>query len=339
MKGTMIAHSVIPAIGFFCSGGHCVIVTMKPHQAPPAVIKVVNPLGTVVTLHSSESDTPVDSSIEDGVVIHENCDETLFRPVVVPKMSQSISVNPKPRQTVETPKPIKPRSKHQSTCEIKLKSEPRAAEVRNVVVVQSDCRSKDQDVAKPEDKFEDAFESLSILNQGCIKPSELESKLDKAKEKLPIRNPRKQKTKLGIKIDPTFMKSVDPDPLLEPTASVDPFDLDLKEIRPIIDLPEIETVTFTAKLPKKSYSSVAKVTSSNIFEIEPPLDFSALDILAPEKSESGTGETETESDDSNKALPLTEKSAEESSLADVLKPGSESIDKTNKKKSRKKKKL
>ena len=73
--------SVIPAIGFFCSGGCCVIVTMRQHLT--GVAKVVNPLGTVVTVHSDD-DSIEDKSVDD-VVIHENCDEALFRPVVPKK--------------------------------------------------------------------------------------------------------------------------------------------------------------------------------------------------------------------------------------------------------------
>lgn len=303
------------------------IVTMKQHQAaPPAVVKVVNPLGTVVTLHSSESDTPADSSIEDAV-IHENCDETLFRPVVVPKMTRNVCV---------IPKPIKPRSKYQTGCEIK-KSEPPPVVLRETKSVREpNCKSsKEPDLGKAEEKFEDArdtADSLSILDESSRRP---ELNPDKTK-----RNPRKPKTKLGVKIERPEAQSF----VNEPTASVDPFDLDLKlpkdEIRPIIDLPELETITFTAKLPKKSYCSAAKTTG--VFEAtEQPLDFSALDIFGPEKVESGTVETETESsDDSNKAVPLAEKLADGAFLAEASKAGGQDgTDKVNKKKSRKKKRL
>lgn len=72
--------SVIPAIGFFCSGGRCVIVSMKQHAA--GVAKVVNPLGTVVTV---QSDDETEVEVSEDAIIHENCDEALFRPVVAPK--------------------------------------------------------------------------------------------------------------------------------------------------------------------------------------------------------------------------------------------------------------
>lgn len=49
----------------------------------PAVAKVVNPLGTVVNVHSDD-DTDVEMC--EDIVIHENCDEALFRPMVVPKI-------------------------------------------------------------------------------------------------------------------------------------------------------------------------------------------------------------------------------------------------------------
>lgn len=47
------------------------------------VAKVVNPLGTVVTIQSDEEAT--ESDVLEDAIIHENCDEALFRPVVAPK--------------------------------------------------------------------------------------------------------------------------------------------------------------------------------------------------------------------------------------------------------------
>lgn len=50
---------------------------------PSPIAKVVNPLGTVVTVHSDEeADVPPP---HEDIVIYENCDETLFRPMVTPK--------------------------------------------------------------------------------------------------------------------------------------------------------------------------------------------------------------------------------------------------------------
>lgn len=72
---------VIPAIGFFCSGGRCVFISMKKRGA--GVAKVVNPLGTVVTVRLDDP-AEVDCKSEEAI-IHENCDEALFRPVVAPK--------------------------------------------------------------------------------------------------------------------------------------------------------------------------------------------------------------------------------------------------------------
>ncbi|KAL3267343.1 hypothetical protein HHI36_011474, partial [Cryptolaemus montrouzieri] len=60
--------------------GRCVIISMKPLATP--VAKVVNPLGTVVTIQSDEETEK--EQCEDAV-IHENCDEALFRPIVAPK--------------------------------------------------------------------------------------------------------------------------------------------------------------------------------------------------------------------------------------------------------------
>ncbi|KAK5643923.1 hypothetical protein RI129_007768 [Pyrocoelia pectoralis] len=75
-----LADAMLESPGVRETGGRCVIVSMKPHTT--SVAKVVNPLGTVVTIHSDE-DTVIED-VEDAV-IHENCDEALFRPVVTPK--------------------------------------------------------------------------------------------------------------------------------------------------------------------------------------------------------------------------------------------------------------
>ncbi|XP_008191608.1 breast carcinoma-amplified sequence 3 homolog isoform X1 [Tribolium castaneum] len=74
------------------TGGHCVIVSMKPSST---VAKVVNPLGTVVTVQSDDETTLEQQVIEDAV-IHENCDEALFRPVVAPKAVFYSETKPKP---------------------------------------------------------------------------------------------------------------------------------------------------------------------------------------------------------------------------------------------------
>lgn len=51
-------------------------------SAPSPIAKVVNPLGTVVTVHSDEE---CEVAVPEEIVIYENCDETLFRPMVTPK--------------------------------------------------------------------------------------------------------------------------------------------------------------------------------------------------------------------------------------------------------------
>lgn len=59
------------------------IVSMKQHA--PGVAKVVNPLGTVVTVQLDDDAPEVDGGRPEDAVIHENRDEALFRPVVAPK--------------------------------------------------------------------------------------------------------------------------------------------------------------------------------------------------------------------------------------------------------------
>ncbi|KAF5271182.1 hypothetical protein FQR65_LT05326 [Abscondita terminalis] len=99
-----LADAMLESPGVRESGGRCVIVSMKPHTT--SVAKVVNPLGTVVTVHSDEDGI---AEVVEDVVIHENCDEALFRPVVAPppynkskKSNQIISTKP----LVETTKKL-----------------------------------------------------------------------------------------------------------------------------------------------------------------------------------------------------------------------------------------
>lgn len=93
-KNTMKSISVIPASGFFCSGGRCVIVSMKP----TVVAKVVNPLGTVVTV---QSDDETELEVSEDAVIHENCDEALFRPVIASKNIHYAELRTKPQRSDE----------------------------------------------------------------------------------------------------------------------------------------------------------------------------------------------------------------------------------------------
>uniref|UniRef100_A0AAR5PV04 BCAS3 WD40 domain-containing protein n=1 Tax=Dendroctonus ponderosae TaxID=77166 RepID=A0AAR5PV04_DENPD len=85
-----LADAMIESPGARDAGGRCVIVSVKappmlPQRAstaPSPIAKVVNPLGTVVTVHSDEECEVV---VPEEIVIYENCDETLFRPMVTPK--------------------------------------------------------------------------------------------------------------------------------------------------------------------------------------------------------------------------------------------------------------
>ncbi|XP_017773235.1 PREDICTED: breast carcinoma-amplified sequence 3 homolog isoform X2 [Nicrophorus vespilloides] len=75
-----LADAMLESPGIRESGGRCVIVAMKPHNSG-GVAKVVNPLGMVVTVQSDD-ELEVEPPEE---IIHENCDEALFRPVIASK--------------------------------------------------------------------------------------------------------------------------------------------------------------------------------------------------------------------------------------------------------------
>ncbi|CAD7090787.1 unnamed protein product [Hermetia illucens] len=62
------------------------VTKQKPSPSQILIEKVVNPLGTVTTITRSPSENDFDSTnsndFGDDYIIHENCDEALFRPVV-----------------------------------------------------------------------------------------------------------------------------------------------------------------------------------------------------------------------------------------------------------------
>ncbi|XP_066246460.1 breast carcinoma-amplified sequence 3 homolog [Euwallacea similis] len=85
-----LADAMMESPGLKEGGGRCVLVSMKSSPNPPRrataapspIAKVVNPLGTVVTVYSDEDE---EIPPHEDIVIYENCDETLFRPLVTPK--------------------------------------------------------------------------------------------------------------------------------------------------------------------------------------------------------------------------------------------------------------
>lgn len=97
-----MAKTVTPAIGLFCSGGRCVLVSIKHNSR--IVAKVVNPLGTVVTLPPNDQEDQLSSeeAIEEAI-IHENCDEALFRPVVPVACRPVVCLQPKTPQPISLP--------------------------------------------------------------------------------------------------------------------------------------------------------------------------------------------------------------------------------------------
>lgn len=134
---------------------------MKPHTT--CVAKVVNPLGTVVTIQSDEDN---EVEIPEDAVIHENCDEALFRPVVTPKpvlyadnkLSQIISKPKVKTITILETRKVKPvenikneiengkrtKSKTDSSVKIRESDDNEYSKVKNVFSseVESKTRSK-----------------------------------------------------------------------------------------------------------------------------------------------------------------------------------------------------
>lgn len=215
---------VIPAIGFFCSGGHCVIVSMKQYGG--SVAKVVNPLGTVVTVnlnHDVEYKKPQQQQQEE-VVIHENCDEALFRPVIASK-SLHYTDNRKKSSLIDDGNICTKNLKSTTQFTYKI-TEPsvKNKKVKNEknhkleLINNKRCVNVDVDEAKPiyvteplpplED-FIDAAEP-SIKEQQQHSSSEENVVIE---EKIVPKKTRKPKAKLGVRIPKD-----EPSPLLPPSS-------------------------------------------------------------------------------------------------------------------------
>lgn len=121
------------------------IVTVKQHAS--GIAKVVNPLGTVLTVHS-ENET--ETEIFEDAVIHENCDEALFRPVVA--TNAVVLVDPK----IET----KSLPSHKTTV-----LEAKSVNVKNIINTSFDFLSK---AAKGYKKDKSVEKKIFSINDGNI---------------------------------------------------------------------------------------------------------------------------------------------------------------------------
>lgn len=159
-----------------------------------SIAKVVNPLGTVTTITESprESILAADEFAEEyssGAYIHENCDESMFRPYVA---VISGSIDGEDYVPQEKPEPIGQKLIvpviDSSTLEKKNREKSRQLEMK---------RQQDENIAK--------FEQMSLLNRNDKKSSleKSESKLaankidesnsTKAIEKLPLKDTKGEK--------------------------------------------------------------------------------------------------------------------------------------------------
>lgn len=177
---------------------------MKQHTT--GVAKVVNPLGTVVTV---QSDDDYEVEAPEDVVIHENCDEALFRPVVASKAlvfsEPKIITNSLPvTQTaiVESPLPSGKSSYHNklianlsnkksssANCNNKPATKPTKKLDKNKSLQQNEAiklkstvsKRSNNDDSDPESKptpinapktqicaFSDPFDDLSVKKSDCL---------------------------------------------------------------------------------------------------------------------------------------------------------------------------
>ncbi|CAH1958847.1 unnamed protein product [Acanthoscelides obtectus] len=147
-----LADAMLESPGIRETGGRCVIVQMKP-----AVAKVVNPLGTVVNVHT-EHDSDQEAAATEEIVIHENCDETLFRPVVTPITTACREMNRRYADEIMT-KSLQP---HTEVAVSLLKKEKPLSKTtktkRKEVVKEKESTSK-----RPEEKPNTSWKSPEVM--------------------------------------------------------------------------------------------------------------------------------------------------------------------------------
>ncbi|CAG9819698.1 unnamed protein product [Phaedon cochleariae] len=229
-----LADAMLESPGIRETGGHCVIVQMKP-----PVAKVVNPLGTVVTVQSD--DDPEIEVCEE--IIHENCDEALFRPFVTPKailchektkrygdniITKSLEGNTEVAVKILKKSKGKPREASPKSAKVKAKVKPKPDPVFDIPDFKP-LPLEDEDKAfcfelppldnedffslenlQKADNFEDARdceETLILVTKPKPKSYNLEdssenntSEENVFEDKTFAKRPRKPKAKLGVKI-------------------------------------------------------------------------------------------------------------------------------------------
>lgn len=317
--------SNLPAIGFFCPGGRCVIV-----GGACVVAKVVNPLGTVITVPDEPAAT--DDDEEEVVVIHENCDEALFRPVVASKslhyadeksknnnkvlIGDGVCTKSLKSTTEVTCKILKNKRSKNEKNHLDLSSHKINLSVKPPVKTLVTEQQQSEEVFEPEIplNFEDAQELCEGLEKKPLKTSSSSEDV-LIEEKTVTKKPRKPKAKLGVRIPTVKIEEKPKDDDIEP--------------------------------PKKSWSTIVSTKPKELIDLDFELTqceqltknlfvddvFNDTKCSDDEKVNSSQTET-TESDDSAK---IAAQNDDQQPIVDIL-VDANTQNKPTKRKSKKKKK-
>lgn len=216
------------------------------------VAKVVNPLGTVVTLPPEPPVSAPPPPIEDAE-IHENCDESLFRPVITSS-----------RPAIEVP--TKPRKKHQQVVPDPEENPPQQNNQRYQGLQHDEIvHSKILKPPKPT----------------IVKPVVVEQIIDTVvideKPTPAVRRTKKSKSKLGVRVSNPIIiekpvEDIDPPIIIEnPPGKIEAIHIIRDNSSPIpcsinIIVPDDEHIIPEISIPEDMWSSVECTPFSSRFD-------------------------------------------------------------------------
>lgn len=288
------------------------------------VAKVVNPLGTVVTVPNEQEELSSEEVIEDAI-IHENCDEALFRPVV--GVRPVVCLQPKTQPLPKVCKNDKNNIKNQRYQG--LKSDEIVHNIEDIQEKQPTTKRNRKSKQKQEQKVVVEFnekktliseEEVKVVEQLPVK--ELCNSLEKilfSEEIDELKDDNKDMWSSVEKLLPEHQpKSLEDDPSKEMWSSIEHCKMDesvfAETTEPPLEIDEMPPVLFSEMVKEKSD-----------------------DDLTPNNNSSET----TESDDSTKnkvLVSVAETLTTEDNTATNMPISNQSVQKSTKKKAKKKRK-
>lgn len=250
--------------------------TSSAASAPrSSIAKVVNPLGTVTTIVESQNESSLDADefaeeYSSGAYIHENCDESMFRPYVA-VISGSIddgvgggSADAIALQLMaqEKPEPIGQKLIVPVIDSAQLEEQKNRAKSRQLEIKQR--RQDDEAKRRQDDENVAKFEQMSLLNRKQDKSNKADSKVEEPTRKKSIAADEKKSSSKNV------MASKEPEKSSEEK-------LDEPMVTKSEKKGKNEPETVTVKLKKKSNKAQVNKT------IDPPIE---CDDTATKKTKS-----------------------------------------------------